>query len=554
MSPMRTVHSSVASPIVQRSNGATWGQGFDSASLSTSHRSYQAQSDAGDEYTNNLPSIEQSRKDGRTALPNSLVRRDIEFAVTKLVSEKVFHDFMDDPLGRSRFREWLKGTRDGTAAFDSWLDLRSFKQKAEELHAGSLAMLDVYLSQQAPASRLPIPHHMKHRMHDALLLVMKVDNSLEGPEAHLLASLYQNQFQTYIRHKLVDTASVRLGKFNLSDSDRAGLGDCFCLTNPRLPDHPIVLASAGFEAVTGYTAKQIVGRNCRFLASVQRIRDALENGTTTTTLLLNYRKDGTPFYNLLAIIPLRDAKGDLQYFIGGQVNVTGQLSSAGALSFLVGSEDVGSASSTAIEASPAMNAYHEAFRTGFEPSAATIAAAAQGRRAAGALDSDGEFSLVDQPIAGKGALGDSQAILGAEGMLKAGGSIEQQMNVFSDVYTKVVVFRKENRRIIFVTEPFLRFVGLPHSTSQEKNSSKVLHKDILDILVAENKTDTSLLRKSIKVAVAAGASCSIACGVRSRVRTLTSGRSATVAKQGTLHITPVKDQQGTVEAFVAVFS
>lgn len=68
------------------SNGVTWG--FDSSSLSTI-RSYQAQSDAGDEYGGNLPSLAQSRKDGRTALPNSLVRRDIEFAVTKLISEKV---------------------------------------------------------------------------------------------------------------------------------------------------------------------------------------------------------------------------------------------------------------------------------------------------------------------------------------------------------------------------------------------------------------------------------------------------------------------------------
>ncbi|KAF8323018.1 hypothetical protein DL93DRAFT_2050103, partial [Clavulina sp. PMI_390] len=107
------------------------------------------------------------------------------------------------------------------------------------------------------------------------------------------------------------------------------LGDCFCLTNPRLRDHPIVLASDGFTAVTGYSRSQIIGRNCRFLQgpgtapeSVQRIRDGLNDAEGCNELLLNYRKDGTPFFCLLCIIPLRDATGQLIYFIGGQTNVT----------------------------------------------------------------------------------------------------------------------------------------------------------------------------------------------------------------------------------------
>ncbi|KAJ7025227.1 hypothetical protein C8F04DRAFT_968086, partial [Mycena alexandri] len=74
------------------------------------------------------------------------------------------------------------------------------------------------------------------------------------------------------------------------------LGDTFVLTNPRLPDHPIVLVSDGFVDVTGYPKAQIIGRNCRFLqgpgtppASVQRIRDGLNSGKGSTELLLNYR-------------------------------------------------------------------------------------------------------------------------------------------------------------------------------------------------------------------------------------------------------------------------
>ncbi|KAJ7203525.1 PAS domain-containing protein, partial [Mycena pura] len=108
------------------------------------------------------------------------------------------------------------------------------------------------------------------------------------------------------------------------------LGDTFAHTNPRLPDHPTVLASDGFVAVTGYLRSQIIGRNCRFLqgpgtpqASVQRIRDGLNSGKGCTELLrvLNYRRDGEPFYCLLCIIPVHDASGTIVYFIGGQTNV-----------------------------------------------------------------------------------------------------------------------------------------------------------------------------------------------------------------------------------------
>ncbi|KAF8131326.1 PAS domain-containing protein, partial [Mycena galopus ATCC 62051] len=127
------------------------------------------------------------------------------------------------------------------------------------------------------------------------------------------------------------------------------LGDTFILTNPRLPDHPIVLVSDGFADVTGYPKAQVIGRNCRFLQgpgtapeSVQRIRDGLNSGkgklnalntsmteliywfllaVGCTELLLNYRRNGEPFYCLLCIIPVYDPSGAIVYFIGGQTNV-----------------------------------------------------------------------------------------------------------------------------------------------------------------------------------------------------------------------------------------
>ena len=100
------------------------------------------------------------------------------------------------------------------------------------------------------------------------------------------------------------------------------------ITNPRLPDNPVVAANAAFCALTGYEESEIVGRNCRFLAGPEtepeqseRIRAALASHRPSLTELLNYRKDGSPFRNAVLIAPLFDAAGEVEWFLGSQVEV-----------------------------------------------------------------------------------------------------------------------------------------------------------------------------------------------------------------------------------------
>ena len=78
----------------------------------------------------------------------------------------------------------------------------------------------------------------------------------------------------------------------------------FVITDPSLPDNPIVFASAGFLVLTGYSLDQVLGRNCRFLQGagtdpehVRQLRDAVTAGEAVAVEILNYRRDGTPFWN-----------------------------------------------------------------------------------------------------------------------------------------------------------------------------------------------------------------------------------------------------------------
>jgi PAS domain S-box-containing protein len=106
-----------------------------------------------------------------------------------------------------------------------------------------------------------------------------------------------------------------------------GLGDCFCLTDPSIADNPILVASDGFVSVTGYTRKDIIPRNCRFLQgeqtdpqSTKRLRASIDACEETVELLLNYRKNGDPFWNLLYVSPLLNERGEVSFFLGGQIN------------------------------------------------------------------------------------------------------------------------------------------------------------------------------------------------------------------------------------------
>jgi diguanylate cyclase (GGDEF)-like protein/PAS domain S-box-containing protein len=95
------------------------------------------------------------------------------------------------------------------------------------------------------------------------------------------------------------------------------------ICDARAADWPVVYVNAAMEKLTGYDASYIRGRNLRFLQGddheqegLGKIRSALRQGTSCQTLLRNYRRDGTMFWNELTLQPLRDPKGNVTHFAG----------------------------------------------------------------------------------------------------------------------------------------------------------------------------------------------------------------------------------------------
>jgi PAS domain S-box-containing protein len=101
------------------------------------------------------------------------------------------------------------------------------------------------------------------------------------------------------------------------------------MTDARERDHPIVMANEAFLTLTRYAADEVIGRNCRLLqgpetcaVAVAAVRAAIHEGRETTVELLNYRKDGTSFWNELHLSPIRNDAGEVIYFFGSQRDVS----------------------------------------------------------------------------------------------------------------------------------------------------------------------------------------------------------------------------------------
>lgn len=100
------------------------------------------------------------------------------------------------------------------------------------------------------------------------------------------------------------------------------------ISDPRLPDNPIVACNAAFCDLTGYPVEEVVGRNCRFLSGpatepwlTEEIRRGVREHRPVLVEILNYKRNGQPFRNAVLVAPIYDENDALLYFLGSQVEI-----------------------------------------------------------------------------------------------------------------------------------------------------------------------------------------------------------------------------------------
>ncbi len=160
-------------------------------------------------------------------------------------------------------------------------------------------------------------------------------------------------------------------------------GMAMMVTDPHLADNPIVFVNDACLRLTGYTAEQLLGRNCRLLQgprtdpdSSRRIAAAVRSGISADAEILNYRSDGTPFLNRLCITPLAGADGSVAFFMATVAEIV--------------SESV--ASATPAQIAPAADATNERLQAALAGSG--LAAAFEWEIAAERIVGDARFAAL----------------------------------------------------------------------------------------------------------------------------------------------------------------
>lgn len=109
----------------------------------------------------------------------------------------------------------------------------------------------------------------------------------------------------------------------------AAVSEGISVSDASQPELPLIYVNQGFLRMTGYSPEEVLGRNCRFLqgpesspAAADQIRQAIAAGQPVVAELLNYRKDGSSFWNQLSLTPVFDTGGALRYYVGVQLDIT----------------------------------------------------------------------------------------------------------------------------------------------------------------------------------------------------------------------------------------
>jgi hypothetical protein len=248
----------------------------------------------------------------------------IEERANLLVSGRHLQTIFDDPRLYKNFVSWIQTYRPGSVP-----RLTIYRQAIKAIQA-------IKYSNAITSSMMPV----EGRPFTEDRIEETVYPHLEELAKRAFDELVAEDFPAYICSIWIPIIAATVHqRINgaLPDSLKQaseGLAEVFCLTDPRQKDDPIVLASKEFTTTTQYGMNFVCGQNCRFLQgsgtdpqAVRRVRTALKAQREHSELFLNYRRDGSPFMNLCLLVPLTDFDGNLKYFLGAQVDVSGLLRS-----------------------------------------------------------------------------------------------------------------------------------------------------------------------------------------------------------------------------------
>ncbi|KAH8662512.1 hypothetical protein BX600DRAFT_513340 [Xylariales sp. PMI_506] len=364
-----------------------------------------------------------------------------------------------------------------------------------------------------------------------------------GLQARVEEATYASVYPRFVRHQMALSAARALA------GDRhayQGLGDCFCLTDPNKADNPIVFASDGFVKVTGYSRPEIIPRNCRFLQGsdtdripIRRLRAGIAEKKETVELILNYKKNGEPFWNLLYVAPLFDERGRIAFFIGGQVNCSTTIhSNADVMRVLSASTSADTEGDFANP--PKSSSSQPPKKAGALPSAGKAILKAFGMRV-DQTSQQQQQQQQQQEAEANGGLGmEPEVLTRMEGL-----SLDGQAREFRTAYSRYLVVEADSFAIRFSSESATASLN-PANNAAGLVAGQDVFRFLKQNMVSREPSD---LRSRIRSAVRAGNAVS----AEVRLQTQRSARFRGDERFST-HWTPLKDEKGATRWVVVTLA
>ncbi|CAJ2514276.1 Uu.00g023950.m01.CDS01 [Anthostomella pinea] len=217
------------------------------------------------------------------------------------------------------------------------LAIREYTQSTDEMTSILTAISAAYIAPGAMRS-LKLPTMVSRSLNaDIKRIANATLPSLEAvfleSRSHIERRMAANVFPGFVKTQLTrcTAAALSTGASAISSSklEYPGLGESFCLTNASGPGNAITAITDGFLMITGYPLQEVMSQDCIFLEgpytdqdAIHRIQTAVKEGREAVELILNYRKDATPFWNLLFVYPLKNQSGRLEMWLEAQINVS----------------------------------------------------------------------------------------------------------------------------------------------------------------------------------------------------------------------------------------
>ena len=190
--------------------------------------------------------------------------------------------------------------------------------------------LDLLLEVRAQGLATPVIVLTGERDEQIIAEVMRAGAIDYLPKQKLRPDLVARSLRVALRFLQVQREKeAALAEMRARDRALAAATNGIVIVDPHQPDCPLVYVNEAFLRMTGYAQQEVLGRNCRFLQgpdtdpdAVRELREAVVGGCGCQVPILNYRKDGTTFWNEVTISPVSDARGRLTHFVGVQADTT----------------------------------------------------------------------------------------------------------------------------------------------------------------------------------------------------------------------------------------